>query len=112
MSVEEVTSENFDSKVNAGQGYALVDFWAPWCGPCRAIAPVVEELSELYASKVNFMKVNVDEAQELAVQYKVQSIPTLLFVQNGSEVDRVVGVVSKEELKVKLDALVANGSTA
>ena len=78
----ELNNDNFDATV--GQGVSLVDFWAPWCGPCRMIAPVIEELAEDFDGTAKICKVNTDEQQELAVKYEVRSIPTIVFLKDGS----------------------------
>ncbi|OUR74109.1 thioredoxin [Arcobacter sp. 31_11_sub10_T18] len=98
----ELTNENFDTTVN--EGVSLVDFWAPWCGPCRMIAPVIEELAGDFEGKANICKVNTDEQQDLATKYGVRSIPTILFMKNGEVVDQMVGASSKQALTDKLNA--------
>jgi len=98
----ELTNENFDTTVN--EGVSLVDFWAPWCGPCRMIAPVIEELAGDFDGKANICKVNTDEQQDLATKYGVRSIPTILFMKNGEVVDQMVGASSKQALTDKLNA--------
>jgi thioredoxin 1 len=99
----ELTSDNFDATVN--EGVALVDFWAPWCGPCRMIAPVIEELAEEYDGKAKICKVNTDEEQDIAVKFGIRSIPTLIFLKDGQVVDQIVGAQSKQVLAEKLDSL-------
>ncbi|WP_419770918.1 MAG: thioredoxin [Candidatus Marinarcus sp.] len=99
----ELTSGNFDTTVS--KGLSLVDFWAPWCGPCRMLAPVIDELAEDFAGKANICKVNTDEEQDLAVKYGVRSIPTILFMKDGEIVDTMVGASSKQALTEKLEAL-------
>lgn len=101
----DLTASNFEATI--AEGVSLVDFWAPWCGPCRMIAPVIEELAEEYAGKANICKVNTDEEQDIAVKFGIRSIPTLLFMKNGEVVDQVVGAQSKQALKDKLDAHLA-----
>lgn len=101
-----VTDQNFDEEVLQSSVPVMVDFYADWCGPCQAIMPVVEELAKDYDGKAKIVKVNVDESQETAQKYGVMSIPTLVFVKGGEEVDRVNGAQPKEMLKEKLDALV------
>jgi thioredoxin 1 len=100
-----LTEQNFDEALVASQGLLLVDFWAEWCGPCRAIAPVLDELVGAYGGRVNLAKVNVDENAGLAARYGVRSIPTILFVKDGKIVDQVIGAVPKAQLQKKLDTL-------
>ena len=104
--VAEVSDQNFETDVIKSETPVLVDFWAPWCGPCRAIAPVVEELAGEYHGKVSFAKLNTDDNQRTAMQYGIMSIPTLLVFRGGNEVARVVGVQSKQNLKKTLDSVV------
>jgi len=99
----ELTKENFDEVVS--NGVSLVDFWAPWCGPCRMIAPVIDELAEDYEGKANICKVNTDEQQEIAVKFGIRSIPTILFFKDGEIVDQMVGAAGKNVFTEKLDAL-------
>jgi thioredoxin 1 len=103
----EITDGNFSQTVATNKGVALVDFWAEWCGPCRLIGPVVEDLAKEYEGKATIGKVNVDDNRETAAQFGIMSIPTLLFFKDGQMVDKHVGVASKSELKKKLDALIA-----
>ncbi|RXJ93684.1 thioredoxin [Malaciobacter molluscorum] len=99
----ELTQENFDNTVS--NGISLVDFWAPWCGPCRMLAPVIEELAEEFEGKANICKVNTDEQQDLAVKYGIRSIPTIIFMKDGEILDQVVGASSKQALIEKLNSL-------
>ncbi len=99
----ELTKDNFDEVV--GSGVAVVDFWAPWCGPCRMIAPVIEELAEDYDGRAKICKVNTDEEQEIAVKFGIRSIPTILFFKNGELVDQMVGAAGKDVFAQKIDAL-------
>lgn len=101
----ELNSANFETEVLKSDVPVLVDFWAAWCGPCRAIAPIVEQLSTEYAGKVKVGKVNVDENRDLATQYGVMSIPTLIFFKDGQKVDQVIGFTNKADLEKKLNAL-------
>ncbi len=99
-----LTEQNFDEALVATEGLVIVDFWAEWCGPCRAIAPVLEELVEASEGRVTLVKVNVDENPGLAARHGIRSIPTILFVKEGTVVDRVVGAVSKAVLQDILNA--------
>ncbi len=101
----ELTAENF--KETIAEGVALVDFWAPWCGPCRMIAPVIEELAEEYDGKAKICKVNTDEQPSIAGEYGIRSIPTILFFKDGELVDQMVGAAGKAVFAEKLDALLA-----
>lgn len=100
----ELNASNFDEVTK--KGVSLVDFWAPWCGPCRMVAPVIEELAADFEGKANVCKVNTDEEQELAVKYGIRSIPTILFFKDGEIVDQMIGASSKQAFKEKLDSLI------
>ena len=102
--VQEVTVADFEAEVLKASTPVLVDFWAPWCGPCRAVAPVLEAIAQEQQGKVKIVKVNVDDNQQLAARYGVQAIPTLLIFKGGQPVDRVVGVSPREELTRRLTA--------
>ena len=99
-----LTEQNFDEALVAAEGLVMVDFWAEWCGPCRAIAPVLEDVAEASEGRVTLLRVNVDENPGLAARYGVRSIPTILFVADGTVVDRVVGAVPKATLQEIIDA--------
>lgn len=99
-----VTDANFAETIGGGMP-VMVDFWATWCGPCRMIAPLVEELASEYDGKVVIGKCNVDENQEMPMKYGIRNIPTLLFFKNGELVDRMVGAASKADIAKKLDSL-------
>ena len=101
----ELTGANF--KETLSEGVSLVDFWAPWCGPCRMIAPVIEELAEDFDGKAQICKVNTDEEQDIAGQFGIRSIPTIMFFKDGEMVDQIVGAQSKEALAEKINALLA-----
>ena len=98
-----LTEQIFDETLVANEGLLMLDFWAPWCGPCRAIAPVLEELAEASEGRVTLMKVNIDEQPGLAARYGIRSIPTILFVKDGVIVDRVVGAAPKRVLQEHLE---------
>ncbi len=100
-----LTEQNFDEALVAHSGLLMVDFWAEWCGPCRAIAPVLDELVRGSGGRLTLAKVNVDEHPGLAVRYGIRSIPTLLFIKEGQVVDQVIGAVPKAQLQKKLDTL-------
>ena len=100
-----LTEQNFDEALTANQGLMMVDFWAEWCGPCKAIAPVLEDLARESSGTITLAKVNVDENPALAAQYGIRSIPTILLVKQGKVADQVIGAVPKTQLKKKLDAL-------
>ena len=103
--VLEINDQNFDNEVIKSKIPVAVDFWAPWCGPCRALAPITEKLSEAYAGKVKFCKINVDENQEMSAKYKVMSIPLVLFFKDGVQKDSSLGLVPEAALRTKLQAL-------
>ena len=101
--VPEITDDNFASEVLESTEPVLVDFWAPWCGPCRQLTPIVEELAAENAGAVKVAKLNVDEASKVAQEYGISSIPTLLLFKNGEVQQRVVGVKPKTQLQELLD---------
>lgn len=103
MSIMHFTDQNFKKEALESKLPVLVDFWATWCGPCKMIAPVVEELAKEYAGKVKIGKVNVEESPKTASNYGVMSIPTLIFFKNGKVTDQVVGALNKAELKKKIE---------
>jgi len=102
-----VTQENFEASVLQSELPVLIDFWAVWCGPCRVVAPVLEELAEELDGKVRIGKVNVDENQELAMQYRVSSIPTFVLFKGGQPVDATRGAIPKAAFKQFLDSNLA-----
>ena len=99
-----IEDANFDEVVLQAKTAVLVDFWAPWCGPCRMVAPVVDELAEEYEGKVGFGKVNIDENPKIASRFGIMSIPTLLIFKDGKPLSNIVGFRPKAELKRSLDA--------
>jgi len=101
----QLTDENFEQEVVKSAQPVLVDFWAPWCGPCRMIGPVIEELAKEYAGKVKVCKLNTDEAQDTAAKYQISAIPTILLFKGGKVTQQLVGLQPKEELKKHLDEL-------
>lgn len=103
--VKNITVDSFEQEVIKSSNLVMVDFWATWCGPCKIVAPVVEELAKEYEGKVTFVKVNTDENQDLATRYNIRGIPTLMFFKEGAVADQVVGAVPKAQLKSKIDSL-------
>ena len=104
-SVTEVTDQTFQTEVLESDTPAVVDFWAPWCMPCRMVAPAVEELAEEYDGKVKFGKLNTDEARDTAMKFGITAIPTLLLFKGGQVARKVVGVKSKQDLKKEIEAV-------
>tara|TARA_B100000989_G_scaffold192278_1_gene145013 strand:+ start:397 stop:714 length:318 start_codon:yes stop_codon:yes gene_type:complete len=100
--ITELDSSNFESTVTNGSVPVIVDFWAPWCGPCKAIAPILDELSIELGDSVKICKVNIDNNSEIASKYEIRAIPTILIFKDGAVADTVVGLTSKDDLKVKL----------
>ncbi len=98
-----VTGKNFDSEVVKSNIPVLADFWAQWCGPCRMISPIVDEIAEELKGRLKVVKINVDEAQDLAGQFHIMSIPTLLIFKAGKPVEQVVGAMSKDQLLEKIN---------
>lgn len=100
-----INSENFDSIMKSEQ-LVVIDFWAQWCGPCRALTPIVEELAEEYKDRAVIGKCDTDENNDIAVQFGVRNIPMLVFIKNGEVKDVLVGLVKKNELSAKIDSLI------
>ena len=109
MGISEVSSADFEKTVMAESKAipVVVDFWAPWCGPCRMISPVIEELDGEYQGKIRFFKLNIDENQDIASRFNIMSIPTLIVFRNGEVGEMIVGVKSKASMKAKFDEYLA-----
>ena len=101
----ELTDADFDSTVNSSEGPVLVDFWAPWCGPCKMIGPVIQEIADEYAGKAKVCKVNTDEHREAAVEYAINAIPTIILFNNGQIAKKWQGLTSKKDITAELDEL-------
>lgn len=99
-----ITNENFES-LKSGEQPLVVDFWATWCGPCRIVGPIISELAEEYDGRITVGKCDVEEAEDLAVDFGIRNIPTILFFKGGQVVDKIVGAVPKDQLKAKFEAL-------
>lgn len=105
MALQHFTNENFDSQVLKSELPVLVDFWAPWCGPCKALGPLIEKIATEYEGKVIVGKLNVDEAPNVASQYSIMSIPSLLLFDKGQVKEQIVGLTTREKIKEKLDSI-------
>lgn len=106
----ELTTSKWETEVLNSKGIVMVDFWAPWCGPCRIIAPTIEEIAKEYEGKIKVGKLNTDENPEIATRYGIMGIPTIMFFKDGQKVDQIVGVVPKSTIKSRLDTLLSSYS--
>lgn len=105
--MQELTDQNFDQEALGSSEPVVVDFWAPWCGPCKMLTPILEDLAEEYEGKIKFGKLNVDDSPQVASKFSIISIPTMLFIKNGSVIDQHVGLLAKEPLKAKLNSFLS-----
>ena len=99
----DVTKDTFEKEILKNHTPVLVDFWAPWCGPCRIVSPALEKLSSEYSHKLKFAKLNVDDSQDIAAQFDVRGIPCMIIFKNGKEVDRIIGAYPEDQLRRKID---------
>jgi thioredoxin 1 len=106
--MQEVNNAAFKAEVLAATTPVLVDFWAPWCGPCRMVSPIVEEIAKDYEGKLKVVKINVDDSQELAAQYGIMSIPTLCLFKNGECIERLIGLRQKKEIAAIVDQVLGS----
>lgn len=105
--VIEAKTSTWEAEVLNSSGLIMVDFWAVWCGPCRIIAPTVEELAKEFSGKVKVLKLNTDENPDIASRYKIMGIPTIMFFKDGQKIDQIVGAVPKPQLKAKMESLLS-----
>ncbi|MCX7697849.1 MAG: thioredoxin [Candidatus Goldbacteria bacterium] len=108
MSVVEISEKDFEKEVLKSDIPVLVDFWAPWCGPCKMIAPIIEKIEKEYNQKMKFLKVDIDSNPNIASEMGIRSIPTLIIFKNGDMVEQVVGVVTEIQLKKIIDKVIEN----
>lgn len=105
--IDEITSSVFKGEVLESDIPVVVDFWAPWCGPCRMVTPVLEDVSQKMNGKIKFVKLNTDENQKIAMDYQIMAIPSLLIFKDGQEVDRIIGFVPQEQLEADLQKIIS-----
>ena len=110
--VIEVQDDEFDDKVIQSQMPVVVDFWAPWCGPCKAVGPIIEKMAEAHHGKVQFAKINIDDNADTAQKYGIKSVPTIMFFNDGQMVDKLVGIVTAAKLDQSLQNVLAGKPTA
>ena len=110
--MQEVTDQSFEQDVLKSDVPVLVDFWAEWCGPCKALAPAVEKVAGEYEGKAKFVKLNIDDNNQVAQQYGIKGIPTLILFKNGAEADRTVGITSKDNIARMIDRALALSGAA
>ena len=103
----DINKDSFDKEVLKNKLPVLVDFWAPWCGPCRIVGPILDKLSSEYQNKLKFSKINVDDNQEIAAQFDVRGIPCMIVFSRGAEADRIIGAYPETELRKKIDLILA-----
>jgi len=107
FTMDEINRENFNKEVLSSQTPVLVDFWAPWCGPCMIVGPVLDKLSSEYKNKIKFAKLNVDDNQEIAAKFDVRGIPCMIVFSHGRELDRIIGAYPEAALRQKIDLALA-----
>jgi len=105
--MKELTKDNFEKEVMHSKLPVLVDFWAPWCGPCRLVGPILDKISSEYTTKLEFSKLNMDEAQEIAAKFDVRGIPCMIIFKDGKELDRVIGAFGEPQLRGKIDLILS-----
>jgi thioredoxin 1 len=108
--VKDISQANFDAEVKQASKPVLIDFWAPWCGPCKMLGPIVDVLAEEYGDRLSVGKLNVDDNQSLAAQFGVRGVPTLIFFKGGQEVKRVVGAVPKNQLQKTIEEVLGSSN--